>query len=252
MSEIGTGRLSLAKNVFQAPVVRQDQDTRGATECAERQLRPRRADSSSSPSCFRFFDPETNQSPVHGSAMLRMTHTNRPQDDPMIAKSTQTGFSVVSEKPACFPSGSRRGSRSPVSIGEKMRLFQYGCYQRLTIKELALEAGVSTSCINDWRRDIEKNRCRTANKVDNRLLDLVAPDPFPLAIAGPAPFAVLPAPLVDQDIADFDEAFFKVYRKTDSRPHQVEDNVVAIRPVNAAQGVRGFVRKMTDEGKRLA
>jgi hypothetical protein len=35
--------------------------------------------------------------------------------------------------------------------------------------------------------------------------------------------------------------------ETNVRTHHVDDNVVAIRPINAVRGVQGFVRKMTDE-----
>lgn len=168
----------------------------------------------------------------------------------MIAKSTQTGFSLVPEKPACFPlKDARRGSHSAVSVGDKIGLFQYGYYRRLTNKEFAQEAGVSTSCINRWRKQIERDKCRTANKLDNRLLELFAPAPVPApsAVAAPDPVTVLRPPEVDQETADFDEAFSKVYNETNICAPHVEDNVVATRPINAVRGTRGFVRKMTDE-----
>ncbi|SFP86756.1 transposase [Tranquillimonas alkanivorans] len=78
--------------------------------------------------------------------------------------------------PPVFPiKHSRQGAQSPVSVADKLALFRYGYQHRLTQAELAKLAGVSGTTVANWRKQIEREKGRTANKLDQRRLAVVGP-----------------------------------------------------------------------------
>ena len=78
--------------------------------------------------------------------------------------------------PSVFPvKKARCGARSAVSIADKIALFDYAYWHRLTQAETARCAGISPGTIASWKRQVLQEKGRSANKIDQRALALVVP-----------------------------------------------------------------------------